>query len=331
MSIIPRRSFLASIPAAFAGLLGLGKAKGAEPAIKAIGAVAEPLKPAATAGSGAVVSQIRSMFVNRSPLLARSQWIPVERADFHMYDHRHWREGDPPKLVDSTGRLTTVGLVTVQYCQDFQYPVPVEAGRFGLEFNKKMQLQCLVDDMEAAMYYGEPAGPSGPGDFASFRTGGLRSILKTNNIEFGVNRFDGSRMDDADAFVHLKYLCQVGGGNPDLVMVSTDMLGRLGSVSKLERVDAGQTPLGVSVKVFRSSLFDHGDYHPRPSIVECPLLRSGTAIVLTSSEVYVRNKEDPHWSDKIMDNGCYEGWKATMAIEVVNEQHHCWAESRRAS
>ena len=56
------------------------------------------------------------------------------------------------------------------------------------------------------------------------------------------------------------------------------------------------------------------------TIVEAPLLRPYTAIALTSSEVYIRNKRNPYWNLRGNRGDMVEGdWIAEMAIEVVNE------------
>ena len=64
-----------------------------------------------------------------------------------------------------------------------------------------------------------------------------------------------------------------------------------------------------------------------PSSRKAPLLRPFTAIALTSSEVYIRNKRNPYWQLRGARGDMVEGdWIAEMAVEVVNESHHAWVE-----
>jgi hypothetical protein len=318
-TIIPRRSFLKSIPASLLAAMGLGRAKGATDTARAIGAVASPLKPMATvpAQGAATLEGIRAAFANRNPLLTRTPWVPVERADFRLCSHRLATAAEMPHhdKVTHGGRcgLTTVAEFRTQYCQEFRRPVPVDPGEFGLEFSMEMALQNLVDDIELAMYYGKAEWSGVPGDFVGIRTGGLRDILKTNRI---VRDYPDGGLPP-EFFVDALQACRSGGGEPNRMLISSDCV-------KNPHLELVRIP-GESGVAFASDRFRGITF------VECPLLKSRTAVALTRDEIYVRNKVDPHFSWAVMDNGCYEGWKATVAIDVVNEQHHCWAESRRAS
>ena len=89
----------------------------------------------------------------------------------------------------------------------------------------------------------------------------------------------------------------------------------------IQRVPAGETVFGTPINVLEAP-FLHG-----VTIVEAPLLRPYTAIALTSSEVYIRNKRNPFWQLRGSRGDMVEGdWLAEMAIEVVNESHHAWVE-----
>ena len=82
----------------------------------------------------------------------------------------------------------------------------------------------------------------------------------------------------------------------------------------IQRVPAGETVFGTPINVLEAP-FLHG-----VTIVEAPLLRPYTAIALTSSEVYIRNKRNPYWNLRGNRGDMVEGdWIAEMAIEVVNE------------
>ena len=89
----------------------------------------------------------------------------------------------------------------------------------------------------------------------------------------------------------------------------------------IQRIPAGETVFGTPINVLEAP-FLHG-----VTIVEAPLLRPYTAIALTSSEVYIRNKRNPYWNLRGNRGDMVEGdWIAEMAIEVVNESHHAWVE-----
>ena len=82
----------------------------------------------------------------------------------------------------------------------------------------------------------------------------------------------------------------------------------------IQRMPAGETVFGTPINVLEAP-FLHG-----VTIVEAPLLRPYTAIALTSSEVYIRNKRNPYWNLRGNRGDMVEGdWIAEMAIEVVNE------------
>ena len=105
------------------------------------------------------------------------------------------------------------------------------------------------------------------------------------------------------------------GGEPDLLVVSTNFMSGFATWGQaIQRIPAGETVFGTPINVLEAP-FLHG-----VTIVEAPLLRPYTAIALTSSEVYIRNKRNPYWNLRGNRGDMVEGdWIAEMAIEVVNE------------
>jgi hypothetical protein len=237
--------------------------------------------------------------------------------------------------VNQTG-LSTIGSVRTQYCQTFQFPVQVggsaqtataqvmPAGiQTPFDFNMTVQLQNMVDDIEYSSYYGiaqAPTSDSGTPDTATTaKMNGLRSILVTNNTTSPTN---ASAYFSTDLIRDTLQAARTNGGEPDLMLVSTNFMSAFATWGQaVQRIPAGETVYGTPIMVMEAP-FLHG-----VTIVEAPLLNSYTAIALTSSEVYIRNKRNPYWNLRGNRGDMVEGdWIAEMAIEVVNESHHAWVE-----
>src|SRR5512144_622820 len=95
--------------------------------------------------------------------------------------------------VNQTG-LTTVGSSRTQYCQNFQFPVQVGGSAQttraavmpgGIEspfdFNKTMQLQNMVDDIETSIYIGIGEAPNDATGVTA-KMNGLKTIITTNKV-----------------------------------------------------------------------------------------------------------------------------------------------------
>ena len=153
---------------------------------------------------------------------------------------------------------------------------------------------------------------------------GLRSIFQTNNISTmtGTTPVNASAYGSTDLIRDTLQAARSGGGEPDLLVVSTNFMSGFATWGQaIQRVPAGETVFGTPINVLEAP-FLHG-----VTIVEAPLLRPFTAIALTSSEVYIRNKRNPYWQLRGSRGDMVEGdWIAEMAIEVVNESHHAWVE-----
>ena len=116
--------------------------------------------------------------------------------------------------------------------------------------------------------------------------------------------------------------CRTGGGEPDLLLVATNfMTGFAIWGQALQRIPAGETDFGTPIRMFEAP-FLHG-----VSVIEAPLLPFGTAIALTSSEVYVRPKRAPFWNLRGNQGDMYQGeWISELGLELQNESHHAWVE-----
>ena len=238
--------------------------------------------------------------------------------------------------------LTTQGVARTQYCQTFQFPVqiggsaqtaPAQVMPGGIQtpfdFNMTVQLQNMVDDMEVNCYYGVAQAPldaaNNSGVAVTAKMNGLKSILTTNNISTlgsTTSPSNASAYGSTDLIRDTLQAARNNGGEPDLLVVSTNFMSGFATWGQaVQRVPAGETVFGTPINILEAP-FLHG-----VTIVEAPLLNPYTAIALTSSEVYIRNKRNPYWNLRGNRGDMVEGdWIAELAIEVVNESHHAWVE-----
>jgi hypothetical protein len=232
--------------------------------------------------------------------------------------------------VNQSG-LTTIGTSRTQYCQTFQFPVQIGGSaqtaraqvmpggiQSPFDFNMTIQLQNMVDDIENCLYYGISQAPVDSSSTTA-KMNGLKAILTTNNVTSPTN---ASAYGSTDLIRDTLQAARTGGGEPDLLVVSTNFMSGFATWGQaIQRVPAGETVFGTPINVLEAP-FLHG-----VTIVEAPLLRPYSAIALTSSEVYIRNKRNPYWNLRGNRGDMVEGeWIAEMAIEVVNESHHAWLE-----
>jgi hypothetical protein len=230
--------------------------------------------------------------------------------------------------VNQTG-LTTVGTSRTQYCQTFQFPVQIGGSaqtaraqvmpggiQSPFDFNMTVQLQNMVDDMEVSCYYGIAQAPNDSAGTTA-KMNGLNNIFTTNNTSSPTN---ASAYGSTDLIRDTLQAARTNGGEPDLLLVSTNFMSAFATWGQaIQRISAGETVFGTPINVFEAP-FLHG-----VTIVEAPLLRPYTAIALTSSEVYIRNKRNPYWNLRGNRGDMVEGdWLAELAIEVVNEPHHAF-------
>jgi hypothetical protein len=237
--------------------------------------------------------------------------------------------------VNQTG-LTTIGVPRTQYCQTFQFPVQISGSaqssraqvlpggiQTPFDFNMTVQLQNMVDDIENSCYYGIAQGPNDAGGITA-KMNGLRSIFQTNNISTltGATPVNAAAYGATDLVRDTLQAARSGGGEPDLLVVSTNFMSGFATWGQaIQRVPAGETAFGTPINVLEAPFLNG------VTIIEAPLLRPFTAIALTSSEVYIRNKRNPYWQLRGSRGDMVEGdWLAEMAIEVVNESHHSWVE-----
>ena len=221
-------------------------------------------------------------------------------------------------------------VAVAQYCQTWQHPVQV-GGSFqasgGFQGSAGAQtpfdqsrmdaLQNLMDDMEVSCYYGRGEAPSATG---RPKQKGLKTLLATQRQP--CRRPTPAAYKPTDLIRDTLEKCRVKGGDPDVLIVSTNFMTGLATWGHAaQRIDAGVNIFGTPIDVFEAPFLGG------LSIIEAPLLKSGTAICLTSAEVRLRMKRNEFWNPRGSRGDAIEGdWVAEGAIEVDNESHHAWVE-----
>jgi hypothetical protein len=176
-------------------------------------------------------------------------------------------------------------------------------------------MQNCADDIESSMYYGR--GVTLSADTTKPAMKGLRSLLTTNNTTSPSN---ASTYHAADFIRDTIQACFKNGGNPDVALMSTDWMQGIATWgASVQRIDAGRNVFGMPIDVFECSWLQG------IALVPAPLLRAGSAIVLTSSEVRYREKRMMYDKARGSRGDADEGdIIAEGAIEVDNEQHHAY-------
>ncbi len=216
-----------------------------------------------------------------------------------------------------------------QYCQTWQHPVQVggsyqaAAGFQGspgaqtpFDQSRMDALQNLLDDMEVSSYYGLGEAPSATG---RPKQKGLKTLLVSNKILSPTN---AGAYKPTDLIRDTLEKCRMKGGDPDVLIVSTNFMTGLATWGHAaQRIDAGTNIFGTPIDVFEAPFLGG------LSIIEAPLLKSGTAICLTSAEVRMRMLRNEFWNPRGSRGDAIEGdWVAEGAVEVDNESHHAWVE-----
>ncbi len=216
-----------------------------------------------------------------------------------------------------------------QFCQTWQHPVQVggslqASAGFQLprgvhtpfDESKMDALQNLMDDMESSAYYGRGEDPA---LVARPKQKGLRTLLGSSVTTAPTN---AAAYKPTDLIRDTLQACRTGGGDPDVLLVSTNFMTGLATWGHAaQRINAGVNIFGTPIDVFEAPFLGG------ISIIEAPLLKPFSAVALTSSEVQLRMKRNEFWSPRGSRGDAYEGdWIAEGAIEVNNPQHHAWVE-----
>jgi hypothetical protein len=216
-----------------------------------------------------------------------------------------------------------------QFCQTWQHPVQVGGSlqsttgyqtspgvRTPFDQVKMSALQNLMDDMEVSSYYGRGEDPAVA---ARPKQKGLKTLLSVNNTTAPTN---AAAYKATDFIRDTLELCRMGGGDPDVLLLSTNfMIGLATWGQALMRINAGTNVFGTPIDVFEAPFLGG------LTIIEAPLLKPYTAVALTSSEVRMRMKRNEFWNPRGTRGDAFEGdWMAEGAIEIENPSHHAWLE-----
>jgi hypothetical protein len=217
-----------------------------------------------------------------------------------------------------------------QYAQVFQHPVQIggslQATRAfvtepgvatPIQQRTKDSMQNLMDDMEVSTYYGK--GEADTVGAGRRKQKGLKTLITTNVVTGPIN---AGAYKPSDFIRDTLEKARTGGGDPDVIVLSTNFMTGL-SVWGLavQRVSAGTTEFGVSIDVFEAPFLGG------VRLIEAPLLKSFSAITLTSSEVRMRMLRNEFWNPRGIRGDAVEGdWMAEGAVEIDNQAHHAWLE-----
>src|ERR1019366_3105963 len=163
--------------------------------------------------------------------------------------------------LNRTG-LVTKGTGRTNYCQNFMGPVQVGGSAqttramvfpngvsspFG--FQQTMALQNCVDDIGRTLYYGIAEAPV---DYVTTaKMNGIKAILQTNKVTVS-NITNGSAYGSTDLVRDLLVSARKGGGEPDVIFVSTEFMAGLATWGQaVQRLEAGADMFGTPIKIMR--------------------------------------------------------------------------------
>lgn len=222
--------------------------------------------------------------------------------------------------------LSRVPQATTQYCQTVQHAYQVGGAlqadaNYGsayatpLDRDRMLAMQHVMDDFESAVYYGKGVGLTSPTSRPLMK--GIQSLLATNKVVAPTN---AAAYKPSDLIRDTIQACFNGGGNPSLLLVSTDFLSAFAVWGHAAmRVNAGSNVFGAPIDLFEAPFLSG------ISIVPAPLLRPGTAICLSASEARVRLKRSMIDKPRGSRGDAFEGDIIMEgAIEIDNEAHHAW-------
>lgn len=216
--------------------------------------------------------------------------------------------------------------VVNQWCQTVQHAYSVGgslasttnyvSGLGGpLERDKYLCMQHCFDDFESALYYGTIVGITA--QQSAPMMGGFTALLQTNKTTAPTN---ASAYKSSDLVRDTMQKCYSNGGDPTILIVSTDFLGGLSLWGNTaQRVPAGENIFGTAIDLFEAPFLNG------IKIIPAPLLKPGTAICLSGAEVRIRMKRPLIDQPRGKRGDATEGdMFMEGALEVDNESHHAF-------
>jgi hypothetical protein len=191
---------------------------------------------------------------------------------------------------------------------------------FGYE--RALKLTEFAEEMEQTFYLGQGEAPSAGG---RTKCKGIKALLPAGNVALP------SEIGDEAAYTPLSFIRDVimpsklAGGQVDICLISTDWITGLAiwDTGAANAIPVGRTYFGEDIRSFRVPMFGNIEF------IEAPLLPAGTAIGLTSGDIYIDSIREEFWQGPRQgDTGdLIEGeWIADMAPDLDNPSHHTWVE-----
>jgi len=298
----------------------------------AVGATSAVVSDASIFDTGDVI-QIEQEYLLITGVAPSSNTITVIRGHAGTTAAAH-NDLLPVYLISNsrTGAETNVASVSripqasTQYCQTVQHAYQVGGAlqadaNYGsaystpLDRDRMLAVQHVMDDFESACYYGKGVPVTSATGRPLMR--GVQSILTSNNVTAPTN---AAAYKPSDLIRDTLQACFNGGGNPSLLVVSTDFLSAFAVWGHAAmRVNAGSNVFGVPIDLFEAPFLSG------ISIIPAPLLRPGTAICLSAHEARVRLKRPMIDKPRGSRGDAFEGDIIMEgAVEIDNEAHHAW-------
>jgi hypothetical protein len=240
----------------------------------------------------------------------------------------------PVYLVSNSRTGSEVNLTSVsripqavtQYCQTVQHAYQVGGAlqtdtnyitgfATPLDRDRMLAMQHVMDDFESACYYGKGVPLSSATSRPLMK--GVQTLIQTNNTTSPTN---AAAYKPSDLVRDTLQACFNGGGNPTVLIVSTDFLSGFAVWGHAAmRLPAGSNVFGTPIDLFEAPFLSG------ISIIPAPLLRPGTAICLSDPEVRIRLKRPMMDKPRGSRGDAFEGDIIMEgAIELDNEAHHAW-------
>ncbi len=242
----------------------------------------------------------------------------------------------PCYLVTNTRTGAEINIASVsripqavtQYCETVQHAYQVGGALQAdanyvtgfatpLDRDRMLAMQHTMDDFESSCYYGKGVGLTGGSAATRPMMLGVSSLLKTNVVTSPTN---GGAYKPSDLVRDTLQASFNGGGNPTILVVSTDFLSGFATWGHAAmRLQAGATVFGTPIDLFEAPFLSG------ISIIPAPLLRSGTCMCLCDTEVRIRLKRSMIDKPRGSRGDAFEGDIIMEgALEIDNEAHHTW-------
>jgi hypothetical protein len=222
--------------------------------------------------------------------------------------------------------VSRIPQAVTQYCQTVQHAYQVGgalqadanyATGFAtpLDRDRMLAMQHVMDDFESAVYYGKGVPLSATTSRPLMK--GISSLIQTNFVSSPTN---AAAYKPSDLVRDTLQVCFNGGGNPSVLVVSTDFLSGFAVWGHAAmRLPAGSNVFGTPIDLFEAPFLSG------ISIIPAPLLRPGTAICLSDTEVRIRLKRPMIDKPRGSRGDAFEGDIIMEgAVELDNEAHHAW-------